>query len=1067
VTQPRRERKVVTVLFADLVGFTSRAERMDPEDVEVELSRYHTQVRGDLERHGGTVEKFIGDAVMAVFGAPAAHEDDPERSVRAALAVRSWAQAEGLEVRIGVNTGEALVKLEARPESGEGMAAGDVVNTAARLQAAAPENGILVGSWTYQATRQVIDYREVPAVQAKGKAEPVAAWEAIQARAHLGVERPHGASLVGRGAELALLRGALERARRERSAQLVTVVGVPGIGKSRLVYELFKGVEADTELITWRQGRCLPYGEAVTFWALGEIVKAQAGILENDTPKQVERKLGDAVRDRRLQAYLAPLVGLGTVELWGEDRRAEAFAAWRQFLEGLAEERPLVLVVEDLHWADDSLLDFVDHLVDWASGVPILVVCSARPELLERRSTWGGGKTNALTISLSALSDDETDLLLGELVEERPLPAEMRAGLLARAEGNPLYAEQFARILLERGEVAELPETLQGIVAARLDLLETEQKALLQDAAVLGRTFWAGGLATVSGLDRHTIEERLHGLERRALMRRERPSSVADETQYEFNHVMVRDVAYAQLPRADRVDKHRRAAAWIESLGRPDDHAEMLAHHHLQALELSQAAGFDTAALVEPARLALRAAGDRAAALYAVEAAERFYDTALELWPDDDPDRADLLYRRAVPVGLHGGGDPERLREASDALLAAGHTERAAEVEMLISSAFWLQSERELADAHADRAAALLGEGPPTKSRAWVLARLAMRWYLAGELDRAAELAGEAVVVSGQAGLEEELSDSLAEQGMIRVTSGDAEGVDDIERAAELARESGGLATLTRVLNTAAVAQQMLGDLELGFRVRLEAAEAAQRLGSNSLQSWFQGVLVDHRYRRGDWDEAHRDADDFLAHVEAGSSHVEAWQVFAIRAELRLAKADFTGAVTDVEQALAAGRAVGEIQSVNFVLACSAHVLTLASRRDEAVAVAHEFLDSLRAGVNMQFADINLPMFAAAAVRLGLGDELVSALAGHRRSRWTQAVRAYIDGDFVDAAEILGRAGARPDEAEARLRAAERLRAEGRRADADVQIAEALSFYRSVGATKYVRDAEELVAART
>jgi tetratricopeptide (TPR) repeat protein len=488
----------------------------------------------------------------------------------------------------------------------------------------------------------------------------------------------------------------------------------------------------------------------------------------------------------------------------------------------------------------------------------------------------------------------------------------------------------------------------------------------------------------------------------------------------------------------------------------------------VQALELSQAAGFDTAALVEPARLALRAAGDRAAALYAVEAAERFYDAALELWPDDDPDRADLLYRRAVPVGLHmGGGDPERLREASDALLAAGDTERAAEVEMLISSAFRMQGEREMADAHGDRAAALLGEGPPTKSRAWVLARLAMRWYLDGELDRAAQLAGEAVVVSGQAGLEEQLSDSLAEQGLIRVTSGDAEGVEDLERAAELARESGGLGTLTRVLNVAGVAQQMVGDLELGFRARLEAAEAAQRLGSNSLQRWFQGVLVDHRYRRGDWDQAHRDADDFLAHVEAGSSHVEAWQVFAIRAELRLAKADFTGAVADVEQALAAGRALGEIQSVNFVLACSAHVLTLASRREEAVALAHELLGTLRSGLSMQFADINLPMFAAAAVRLGLGDELVSALAGHRESRWTQAVRAYIDADFVDAAEILHRAGARPDEAEARLRAAERLGAEGRRAEADVQIKEALSFYRSVGATKYVRDAEGLVAART
>jgi class 3 adenylate cyclase len=1066
MSEVRRERKVVTILFADLVGSTSRAEQLDPEDVEAELSRYHKQVRGELERFGGTVEKFIGDAAMAIFGAPVAHEDDPERAVRAALEIRRWARAEGLELRIGVNTGEALVKLGAHPGAGEGMAAGDVVNTAARLQAAAPANGILVGESTYRATRQAIDYRDLEAVQAKGKAQPVPVWEAVEARAHVAVERFHAASLVGRVGELALLGGALDRARRERSCQLVTLVGVPGIGKSRLVYELFQIVEADDELITWRQGRCPPYGDGVTFWALGEIVKAEAGVLESDVPEEAERKLRDAVSDVRVESHLRPLVGLGAAELGGSDRRAEAFAAWRQFVETIAEQRPLVLVVEDLHWADDNLLDFLDHLVDWASGVPILVVGTARPELLERRPAWGGGKSNTLTISLSALSDDETGRLIAQLLEQPLLAAETQSELLVRAGGNPLYAEQFARVLRERGDVAELPETVQGMIAARLDLLRSEEKVVLQDGAVLGRSFWAGGVTTVSGLDRRRVEERLHSLERRDFIRRERRTAVADDTQYAFLHALVRDVAYGQIPRAERASKHRRAAEWLVSLGRPEDHSEMLAHHYLQALDLSHAAGLETAELVEPARLALRDAGDRAAALYAVEAAERFYDASLALWPADAPERADLLYRCAVPVGRHvGGGDPERLAEARDALLAAGDGDRAAEVEMLLAQAHWIQGNRELSDEHAAAAIALLGDGPPTRSRVWVLTRMANRASLEGEEDRALELASQARVDSERLGWEEGLSDALNLLGMIRLTAGDEGGVKDIERSVELASASGALGTLLRVSNSLAVAHQMHGDLDLGFEVRVECARTAEQLGSESQVRWYQGVLVDHRYRRGDWDEAHRDADDFLERVEAGTPHVVAWQVFAIRAELRLARGDAAGALADAERALATGRANGELQALGFVLAGSAHVSALAGERERAAALARELLDSLRRGRRMGFAVINLPMLAFAAVQLGLGEELVTALAGYPESRWTEAVGAYVAGDFVAAAEVLARAGARPHEAEARLRAAEQLAAEGLRTEAEAQLQQALRFHRSVGATRYVREAETSPAA--
>src|SRR6266576_4834488 len=399
----REERKVITVLFADLVGFTWRAEKLDPEDVRALLSPYYARLRHELERHGGTVEKFIGDAVMAVFGAPVAHEDDPERAVRAAIAIRE--AVEDLDLRTAVNTGEALVSLGARPAEGEAMVSGDVVNTAARMQTAAPVNGILVGEGTYRATRHVIEYREAPAVEAKGKSEPVKVWEAVAARSRFGsdVEQKLRTPLVGRERERRLLADALAHARTEQSAQLVTLVGVPGIGKSRLVAELFQITDADEEIISWRQGRSLPYGERVSFWALGEIVKAHAGLLESDDAATAGEKLvamvGELSEDEQEREWLArhtrPLVGLEGAE---RTEREEAFAAWRRLLEAAAEQRPLVLVFEDLHWADDGLLDFVDHLADWATTVPLLIVGTARPELLDRRPGWGGGKRNAFTL---------------------------------------------------------------------------------------------------------------------------------------------------------------------------------------------------------------------------------------------------------------------------------------------------------------------------------------------------------------------------------------------------------------------------------------------------------------------------------------------------------------------------------------------------------------------------------------------------------------------------------------------------------------------------------------------
>src|SRR4051794_24008445 len=670
---PREERKVVTILFTDLVGSTARAEGLDPEDVRATLSSYYAQLRADLERFGGTVEKFIGDAVMAVFGAPVAHEDDAERAVRAALAIRD-SIGEELQIRTAVNTGEALVALGAKPGEGDAMVAGDVVNTAARLQGAAPVNGILVGEGTYRATRHVIDYREAEPVEAKGKAEPVKVWEAVGARARFGsdVEQKLRTPLVGRERERSLLADALAHARTEQSAQLVTLVGVPGIGKSRLVAELFQITESDPDLISWRQGRSLPYGERVSFWALGEIVKAHAGILESDDTATAEEKLAAMVEalseDERERDWLTrhtrPLVGLEGAE---RTEREEAFAAWRRLLEAAAEQRPLVLVFEDLHWADDGLLDFVDHLADWATTVPLLIVGTARPELLDRRPGWGGGKRNAFTLSIGALSDEETAVLLQRLLDRPVLDAAAQQAVLQRAEGNPLYAEEYARMLAEHADGAlPLPETVQGLIAARIDGLAPDEKALLQDASVIGKVFWPGALP---GADDRTM----HALERKEFIRRDRRSSIAGETQYAFLHALVRDVAYGQIPRAERADKHRRAAEWLAALaGDPsEDHAEMLAHHYRGALTLGEAAGIDTTALRDPARQAFADAAQRAFSLSAGQAALDSARAALALTDPDSPERPALELLGAYGSRLADSqGVPELLDSAIEGFLA-------------------------------------------------------------------------------------------------------------------------------------------------------------------------------------------------------------------------------------------------------------------------------------------------------------------------------------------------------------------------------------------------------------
>jgi len=1095
----REERKVVTVLFADLVGFTSRAEQLDPEDVRAMLSPYYARLRKELERRGGTVEKFIGDAVMALFGAPVAHEDDPERAVRAALAIRDAIgelneQDSNLELqlRIAVNTGEALIALGARPSEGEGMASGDVVNTAARLQAAAPVNGILVDETTHRATERTIEYREAPPVIAKGKTEAVNVWEALDPRARYGVDigLRGRVPLVGREQELDVLLDALSRVRAEDASQLVTLVGVPGIGKSRLVVELSAVVDEEPELIFWRQGRSLPYGEGVTFWALAEIVKAQAGILETDSAEaaveKLRRTVQDVVADRGeadwIESQLRPLVGLDDEAQPGGDRQAEAFGAWRRFFEHLAERSPLILVFEDLHWADDGLLDFVDELVEWASGVRLLVVCIARPELLTRRPGWGGGKPNATTLSLSPLTRDDTARLVAALLEQAVLPADLQASLLARAEGNPLYAEEYVRMLQDRGflrrddgawrfEGAEdlpLPESVQGIVAARLDSLSPKEKALAQDAAVIGKVFWVGAVAAVGDAERGAIEERLHALSRKEFVRRERRSSVAGEEQYIFLHVLVRDVAYGQIPRGSRSAKHRAAAEWIASLSadRSEDHAEMLAHHYLSALELAQAAGRDSSEFAEPARLALRDAGDRALTLNAFPAAARFYRAALDLWPSQDAERPYLLLRlgKAVYVAEDTGADI--LEEARDGLVAAGDREAAAEAETRLGEYYGNQGQRDRENEHLARAAALVEGVPSSSSKAFTLSQLAGSQMMRGDTEQAVRVAREALVIAEELGLHERRADAMNLLGVSLVDEGDLGGIDVLEQGLAIALEQN-LPEAARVYgNLAEVVSNYLGDLPRAARLREEALRVTERFGLAFAAIWFVGERVVSSYWTGRWDEALQIAEDMLAKSEAGSPSYMDVQARQVRARIALARGAPTAAA-EAGEALKLARDAKDPQVLYPALAFAAREASFTGRLKEAATLVDELL-TLWASRPKTVLQSHLQSFSDAAEALsalGRGEELAEVGANARmQTRWIEAATAFVGRDFQRAAEIYAECGSLPDEAYARLRAAEALTADGRRAEGDQELQRALGFYRSVDATAYIREGEALLA---
>jgi class 3 adenylate cyclase/tetratricopeptide (TPR) repeat protein len=733
-SRSQAERRLVTVLFADLVGFTTLAEDRDPEETRELLTRYFDASRGVVERYGGVVEKFIGDAVMAVWGTPVAHEDDAERAVRAGLdlveAVRAIGESTGrggLEARVGILTGEAAVTLGA---TGQGMVAGDIVNTASRLQSVAPAGSVLVAEATRQASGEAIAYEAAGEQTLKGKQAPVSAHVAKRV---VGRRRGEGRSdqleapFVGRQTELRVLKELVHAVGEERRPRVVSVLGQAGIGKSRLAWELQKYLDGVTEVLYWHQGRCPAYGEGMSYWALAEMVRGRVGIGEGDPADLGLRKLHamleqfvpDAEERRWIERPLRELLGHEPDPGEGTTRET-VFAAWRTLFERISEQGTAILVFEDLQWADPGLLDFIEHLHQWARHRPIFILVLARPELLDRRADWAAGWRNASSLTLEPLPAEPMRELLGGLVPG--LPETALARILERAEGIPLYAVETVRMLLTEGRIepsdgvyrptADLtdlavPDSLHALVAARLDAIEPDARQIVAAASVIGKTFTIDSLARVADRDPVDLEPLLRDLVRRVLLTVESDPRSPERGQYGFVQSLVREVAYSTLGRGDRRRLHLAAARYYESLG-DEELAGVLAGHYLDAYQ-AHPDGPEGEAVAAQARLALRAAAERATNLGSHDQAYDHLLRALEV-ARDDSERADLVTRAgraafkatrldaAVPllqeaIELHrqlGDRPAELLATVTYAyvLIAPGHLPEAAEVLMPAAERF-------------------------------------------------------------------------------------------------------------------------------------------------------------------------------------------------------------------------------------------------------------------------------------------------------------------------------------------------------------------------------------------
>jgi class 3 adenylate cyclase/tetratricopeptide (TPR) repeat protein len=897
VEAPVAERRLVSVLFADLVGFTAVSESRDPEDVRELLSRYFDTCRRLIEIYGGIVEKFIGDAVMAVWGTPTATEDDAERAVRAALdlvaavsALGQEAGVEGLRARAGVLTGEAAVTLGAESQ---GMVAGDLVNTAARVQSVAEPGSVFVGESTRRATEQTLVYQEAGTFELKGKEGLTPLWRAQRVVSGLrGSLKSHGleAPFVGRDRELRQVKDLFHASAEDGKAQLLSITGIAGIGKSRLAWEFYKYFDGIAETIFWHRGRCLPYGEGVTYWALADMVRMRCRIAEDEDPTagltKLRAVLDEHVLDSEEHAFMEPRLAhlLG----YGEDaahEKHDLFAAWRLFFERLTATHPTVLAFEDLQWADESLLDFIEYLLDWSRDHPLFVVTLARPELLERRPNWGAGRRNFTSMFLEPLSGEAMIELLAGLVPG--LPEELRDRILDRAEGVPLYAVETVRMLLDRGLLAqegaayrptgaidalEVPETLHALIAARLDGLSVEERRLLQDAAVLGKTFAQDALAALSG---SRDEALLGSLLRKEILGVQADPRSPERGQYGFLQDLVRHVAYETLSRRERRDRHLAAAEYLESTYSADEAEviEVVASHYVDACEAVPDAA-DADEIKAKARETLVRAGWHARSLAAAVEARRYFEKAAVL-ADEPLERASLLFEAGEMAGYAADVDEvwRHMEEAVALYEAEGDTHAAAGVTVKLGRFMIMGSRRDEVLPLLERAFEVVAEDEPDEAQAELAAQLSGFYFFSGDRERAEELADLALDIAEAGGYIEPLVHALMRKSFLPETHGRPhESLALREHALKLAQEHNLLDQAAR-LGVQLSDRCFARDRYLDALDYLEQALASARKLGNRHSEW--AVLAEMTYpffMLGRWDEVMRTCDELTPEqVESGA----------------------------------------------------------------------------------------------------------------------------------------------------------------------------------------------------
>ena len=781
------------MLFVDLVGFTTFSEGRDAEEVRSALSDYFARAQEIVELHGGVVEKFIGDAVMAVWGTPVARENDAERSVRAAIEIVTSVGELGkllgvkLQARAGVYTGEAAVNLDAK---GQGMVAGDMVNTASRLQSMADPGSIYVDRSTYVAARDAIAFDSIGELSLKGKQAPVEAWRAVRVSGGDRGFKPDDAlepAFSGRDEEFRLLKDLLHATGRERKPRLASILGVGGIGKSRLVWEMFKYIDGLSETVYWHQGRSPAYGEGIAFWALGEMVRMRARIAETDDDEAAAQKLEDCIaeyitdEDERawLRPQLAHLLGLGEATE-GSD---QLFAAWRTFFERVAEQGTTVLVFEDLHWADQGVIDFIEHLMAWARTSPIMIVTLARPELLDRHPNWGAGQRNFVSVHLEPLEEDDMVLLLKSIASD--LPGEMRADIVRRAEGIPLYAVEMVRMLIDREDLVlegddyhwvgqedsiQVPDSLHALIASRLDTLPVTDRLLVQDAAVLGKTFTLAALSAVTSIPTAQLEPRLQNLVQREIFLVDTDPRSPERGQYGFVQSLIREVAYQTLSNDNRKARHVTAAQYFASLNETDL-IDAIATHYVEAHRNAHR-DEEKGDLAQLARVALIAAADRAESLGSNVQSLTLLDRALAV-TTDPAEKAGLHYRAGAAANAGGVFDRaiEHLSACLDSAAAIGDLSLRANARVVLGRTYYFMSQLDDAErALTEGIEELDDHGSP--EAASLFAEAGRIHIFKGNIEEGERLTAMALPPAERAQRIDTIADALVTRGVVAIFAG-------------------------------------------------------------------------------------------------------------------------------------------------------------------------------------------------------------------------------------------------------------------------------------------------------